>query len=156
LGPGKVLENRKRFPHAHHAVDQGRHLAGAGDLQQPLLEVRRVERDHGLGEWDAGDLHGDPRPHRPGRIILVADGEMKRHSAHSYEKSSAALPRGWKDSSPPSSASQAAHLMRLPPQSLMSYLVRGSISWVRNSWPREPCTKTRRVPAMMRRQGATS
>ncbi len=47
-------------------------------LRHPRLEVRRIERDHHLVEGDARDLHGDPRPERPRRIVLVADDERER------------------------------------------------------------------------------
>jgi hypothetical protein len=36
------------------AVDEHRDLAGAGQLAEPRLEIRRVERDHGFVEGDAG------------------------------------------------------------------------------------------------------
>ena len=63
------------------AVDQDRHLAGGRMRADLRLAALDVERDHRLVERDAGGLHGDPRPHRPGGIVLVADDELERHGA---------------------------------------------------------------------------
>ena len=81
-----VFEDRERFPDVGIPVDQHRHLAGARDGGDPRLEVWRVEIDDGLVERDVGRLHADPRPQRPGRVVLVADDEVEGHGSDSSER----------------------------------------------------------------------
>jgi hypothetical protein len=61
----QIFENRQRFPNAHVAVDQYRHLAGTRDCLHARLEVGGLERNQGLLKWNARDLHGEPWPERP-------------------------------------------------------------------------------------------
>src|SRR3569833_4477401 len=45
-----------------------------------LLAAGQIERDDDFLERDAGGLHGDPRPQRPGGVVLVADHEGQGHA----------------------------------------------------------------------------
>ena len=71
-----VFADRQRIPHQQRAMPQDRHApggAGGGDVAR---ELRRVERDHALGELEAEMLHQHPRAQRPRRVVLVAHGEQ--------------------------------------------------------------------------------
>jgi hypothetical protein len=78
---GQVFGNRQRVPDHESVVDQRRHLAARADRPDTLLELRiggeRVEAHLDFVERDAGLLEQHPGPHRPGRIILVADVERE-------------------------------------------------------------------------------
>ena len=76
---GEIFEDRQRLPDLNAAVGERRHLAGARNLAHPLLEVVGIERDHLFFERDSCDLHRDPGPERPRRVVLVADDELERH-----------------------------------------------------------------------------
>ena len=82
---GEILHDGERLPHVHVAIDQHRHEAGRRIGGEPRLEVRiaerRAERDQDFLERNAERLHGDPRPERPRRIVLVGDDELHAASA---------------------------------------------------------------------------
>jgi hypothetical protein len=46
-------------------------------FQDALFEIAGFEGNDRFLEWNAGNLHGDPRPKRPGGIVLVAENEVK-------------------------------------------------------------------------------
>src|SRR5580704_4066564 len=79
----QVFEDSKRFPDASLAVNEDGHLAGTAQRNHALLEVLRFKRDHRFFESNAGNLHRQPGPERPRRIVLVTDDQMQTH-AHFY------------------------------------------------------------------------
>ena len=59
-----------------------------GTLPAPPNAVTRslksgaFERDQRFFECNSGDLHRQPGPERPGRVILIANDQLKSHGAH--------------------------------------------------------------------------
>ena len=71
---------------------------GGIDLEHLLVErrvrVEAVEADHLLLERDAGLPQQHPRPHGPGRVVLVADVEGEHRGLLVLESRHASEPRG--------------------------------------------------------------
>ncbi len=76
---GQIFKDRQRLPDTYIAVDQRRHSAGTAEGRHPRFKVRSIERYQRLLECNTGDLHRQPRPERPGRVILIADDQAKSH-----------------------------------------------------------------------------
>src|SRR5205085_11561798 len=81
----QVLEDGERVPHQCGAVLQDRHLARRRVLQDALFRSGAVEVDADLVEGDAEHLHREPRPQRPGGVVLVADDELHVQSTWAPE-----------------------------------------------------------------------
>src|SRR5918992_1447139 len=89
------LTDRERIPHRLPVDHEDRHLArgrvllNPGDGQAPLafveLELHLLERDLRLAQED-------PRPHRPGGVVLVADDQFELHSQSLPRESSRISP----------------------------------------------------------------
>jgi hypothetical protein len=75
----QVFKDRQRFPDTRVALDQHRHLPGPAQNREARFEIRRVEWNHRFLKCDPRDLHRQPRSERPGRVVFVADGELKTH-----------------------------------------------------------------------------
>ncbi|MBA7619265.1 hypothetical protein ES703_26603 [subsurface metagenome] len=75
---GEIFDDGERIPHRDVAIDQDRHLAGGRDIENALLVGSPgIERDERLLERDVAGAQRQPWPHRPGRIVLVADDELQ-------------------------------------------------------------------------------
>ena len=72
---GKVFADRQAVPDRHVAGQQHRHPPGPRILGDAVGGVGLVEQQAHLLERDAKSGQRHPGPHRPGRIVLVADDE---------------------------------------------------------------------------------
>ena len=75
-----IFDDRKRIPDGDVTIDQYRHFARTRDVENALLVGRaRVERNENLLERNVAGTQRKPRPHRPRRIVLVADHKLQGH-----------------------------------------------------------------------------
>src|SRR3974390_1471510 len=78
---GNVFDDRQRIPDRDVAVDQHRHLTGARDVKDPLFTGSAgIKRNEYFLEFYVVGAKRQPWPHRPRRIVPVADHELQRHS----------------------------------------------------------------------------
>src|SRR5579863_2029877 len=77
----EVFDDSKRIPDRDVVIDQHRHFAGTREIEDPLLVgFTGVERNEDLLERDVVGAKREPWPHRPRRIVLVADHKLQRHA----------------------------------------------------------------------------
>src|SRR5216684_6790465 len=97
---GEVFDNGQRIPDRDVAVDQRGNLARMCETQDPLLVgITGIERDKNFIEGDIVGSQRQPRPHRPRRIVLVADDELQSHASPPFRLSS--CHGAWETSNPP-------------------------------------------------------
>src|SRR3954454_2180714 len=78
---GDIFDDRKRIPDRDVAIDKGGDPAGRGESKNALFVLLpRVERDEDLIEINVVRAQRQPRPHRPGRVVLVAGHKRQSHS----------------------------------------------------------------------------
>src|SRR5665213_1659809 len=79
-----IFDNGERIPDRDVAIDQRWDLARTGETQDlSLVGLAGIERDEDFLEGNMIGAQRQPGPHRPRRIILVADDKLQRHATKS-------------------------------------------------------------------------